>query len=103
MQVTDRGPQGVFASFIAGKDDPLSPDTEPFSLGYKRTCDMDAKTAALAGTTANKLDALGWDGDACIEALPEIVEMLSIYATLTQANDMRAILSRLRPAKGGER
>lgn len=83
--------------------------------------EANAHTIALAGTTANKLDALGWDGDACIEALPEIVAALAkVYETRRQwreddryssidymdamdAVPMEGIFSKVRPAKGGER
>jgi hypothetical protein len=38
------------------------------------------KTIALAGTIANRLDDLGYDGEACIERLPEILAALEFYA-----------------------
>lgn len=33
-------------------------------------------TMRIAGTTANRLDALGYNGDECIRRLPEIVEAI---------------------------
>lgn len=74
-----------------------------------------ARTMALAGTFANKLDALGYDGDKAIEALPEIMEFIRRFpermassdwgttdildSTETEAN---TLLSRLKGNGGGE-
>ena len=38
-----------------------------------------ARLIAAAGTTANKLGALGFDGKAAIEALPEILDALQCF------------------------
>lgn len=67
-----------------------------------------------------KLDALGWDGDKAIEALPELLKALDLILPYIPRDQMtysegdhgervyhsdmiRTLLSRLRPAKGGER
>ena len=46
---------------------------------------------AMAGTTANKLDAIGYDGEAAIKMLPELLETL---------RNARACLLNLQPDGG---